>query len=419
MRPDTRAAMVMPRWLGAAWVWLPALTALALFGAIAVLQFGDGLRASWWALAGVACAGAYALRERWPVAALAVSLLVVAGVRLPGVTVLSSTFDVAYLLALFVPALPLVAVAGHLAPSRSSPALVATVLVTVAIGPDPVWSTTTYSAQAALVEYVLNLGVPVMIALGAWIAGCAMLVRQHHAEALLERALSLERTRDAEATRAVAEERTRIARELHDVVTHTVAVMVVQAAAADAVWERDPEQARASVRAVEDSGRTAMADLRAMLGGLRRTRPRSSVARNRASSSSPRSSGQVQATGVQARLSVTGSVEAIGAGMGLTLLRIAQESVTNTLRHAAASTIAIDLVVEDQAVRLSIADDGVGHGSPRPSADSLDPERRGGHGLAGMRERARVIGGTLDIGSGAGGGTVVTVRAPLAQEAVG
>jgi signal transduction histidine kinase len=116
---------------------------------------------------------------------------------------------------------------------------------------------------------------------------------------------------------------------------------------------------------------------------------------------------------------MTGSVEAIGAGTGLTLLRIAQESVTNTLRHAAASTIAIDLVVEDRAVRLSIADDGVGHDSPRPSADSLDPEQRGGHGLAGMRERARVIGGTLDIGSGAGGGTVVTVRAPLAQEAVG
>ena len=102
---------------------------------------------------------------------------------------------------------------------------------------------------------MLNVGVPTMIALGAWLGGCTL--------------LTLERTRDAEAARAVAEERARIARELHDVVTHSVAVMVVQASAAGAAWERDPEQARASLRAVEESGRTVMADLRGMLGTMR------------------------------------------------------------------------------------------------------------------------------------------------------
>ncbi len=197
----------MPRWLSVVWVWLPALAGLLLFGAIAVLQFGTVGGATWWALAGVSCAAAYAVRERWQVAALGVVLLVVAAVRLPGVSVLSSEFDVAYLLLLLVPVLPLVSVASAVALRWSSLALVATVLVTVAVSPDPVWSTTTYSAQATLVAYVLNLGVPVAIALGAWLAGYGMLVRQRYVEVLLERAVSLERTRDAEAARALAEER--------------------------------------------------------------------------------------------------------------------------------------------------------------------------------------------------------------------
>jgi signal transduction histidine kinase len=299
----------------------------------------------------------------------------------------------------------------------SSPALVGTVLVTVAVSPDPVWSTPTYSAQSTLVGFVLNLGVPVMIALGAWLAGCGILVRQRYAEALLERAVSLERTRDAEAARALAEERGRIARELHDVVTHTVAVMVVQAAAADAVWERDPNQARASLRAVAESGRTAMADLRGMLGGLRAAE---APAERRARSGVEQLSAlvdEVRTTGLSARLSVAGSPDAIGAATGLSLLRIAQESVTNALRHAAASSIAIDLAVDEHALRLSIADDGVGYDGRQARVDVLDPHRDGGHGLAGMRERAAVIGGTLEVGLGAEGGTVVTVRAPLGHDA--
>ena len=417
MRGDIGVATVMPRWLRAVWLWMPALAALVLFGAIAVLQLSSGFAAWWWALAAVACTGAYAVRERRPVAALAVSLLVVAAVRVPGLSVLSSEFDVAYLLLLFGPVLPLVAVASARAPRWSSMALGATVLVTVAVSPDPVWSTSTYSAQAAVVEYVLNLGVPLMIALGAWIAGCALLVRQQYAEALLERALSLERTRDAAAARSLAEERARIGRELHDVVTHTVAVMVVQASAADAVWDRDLAQARTSLRAVEESGRTAMADLRAMLGGLRDDAP----AQRRAQPGIEQLSvlvEQVRTTGLQARLTVTGPVEGIGPATGLSLLRIAQESVTNALRHAAASTIAIDVAADERTVRLSIADDGVGCDALRPGADPLDPQRRGGRGLVGMRERAKVIGGTLDIAAGAAGGTVVTIRAPLVQEAL-
>jgi signal transduction histidine kinase len=417
MGARTAAATVTPRWLSVVWVWLPALAGLLLFGAIAVLQVGSVGGATWWGLAGVACAGAFAVRERWQVAALGVTLLVVAAVRLPGVSVLSSEFDVAYLLLLLVPVLPLVSVASAVALRWSSLALLATVLVTVAVSPDPVWSTTTYSAQATLVAYVLNLGVPGAIALGAWLAGYGMLVRQRYVEALLERAVSLERTRDAEAARALAEERARIARDLHDVVTHTVAVMIVQAAAADAVWERDPTQARASLRAVEESGRTAMADLRGMLGALR---AEATAAEREAKPGIAELSAlvdEVRATGLSAQLTVAGSPDAMGAATGLSLLRIAQEAVTNALRHAAASAITIELVVDEETLRMSIADDGVGYDQRRSGTDSLDPRREGGHGLAGMRERAKVMGGSFDVRSGPDGGTVVTVMAPLGQKA--
>lgn len=178
------------------------------------------------------------------------------------------------------------------------------------------------------------------------------------------------------------------------------------------------EQARASLRAVEESGRTAMADLRTMLGGLQDD---DAPAQHRAQPGIEQLSvlvEQVRTTGLQAQLTVTGPVEGIGPATGLSLLRIAQESVTNALRHAAASTIAIDVVADERTVRLSIADDGVGCDALRPAADRLDPLRRGGQGLMGMRERAKVIGGTLDIAAGAAGGTVVTLRAPLVQEAL-
>jgi signal transduction histidine kinase len=412
MLAEESGTSLLPRWAGVAWVWLPAVGALLGFGGVALLQQGGGSAVWWWAAAAL-CAGAYAVRERWPVLALVLSLLVVAGARLPGAGVLQSGFDAAYLLLLFVPVLPLVATASALAPRWSGLGLLATILVTVAVAPDPVWSATTYSARGTLVGYVLALGVPTMVALGAWLAGFALRLRQRYAEALLARAISLERTRDAEAARAVAEERARIAQELHDVITHTVAVMVVQASAAGAVWDRSPEQARAALHAVEESGRTVMADLRGMLGAMRADESLDARHAPPGIEALPVLVDAVRSTGVSSSLTVSGPSDAITPVAGLSLLRIAQESVTNALRHAHASSIVIDLEVDQGAVRLSISDDGQGFDRTRSRADALDPLRHGGHGVAGMRERAGVIGGTLEIGEGRGGGTVVMVCAPL------
>lgn len=412
MLAEDSAASLLPRWAGLAWAWLPAVVVLLGFGGVALLQQGGG-SVWWWATAALLCAGAYAGRERWPVLALVLSLLVVAGARLPGADVLQSGFDVAYLLLLFVPVLPLVATASVLAPRRSGLGLVATILVTVAVAPDPVWSMATYSARGTLVGYVLALGVPTIVALGAWLAGFALRLRQRYAEALLARAISLERTRDAEAARAVAEERARIAQELHDVVTHTVAVMVVQAAAAGAVWDRSPEQARAALQAVEESGRTVMVDLRGMLGAMRADEDLGEREAQPGIEALSVLVDAVRTTGLSSELTVSGRSDTITPVAGLSLLRIAQESVTNALRHAHASSIVIDLTVDQGAVRLSISDDGRGFDATPSSPDLLDPLRHGGHGVAGMRERAQVIGGTLEIGAPRGGGTVVTVCAPL------
>ncbi|MEA2299680.1 MAG: hypothetical protein QOE44_215 [Solirubrobacteraceae bacterium] len=414
MTLDPGVAPVVPRWLGKLWVWLPAGAALVLLGGAAGLQSGSGSRAVWWGVAAFGCAGAYAGRERWPVGALLATLLVVASSRLDGLDVLGSQFDVVYLLLLFLPVLPLVAVASHLALRRSLAALVATVVVTVGVSPDAAWSSVGYSSQATVARYMLTVGVPAMIALGAWLAGWALQTRQRYAEALLERSVSLELRRDAEAARAVAEERTRIARELHDVITHSVAVMVVQASAAGAVWERDPVRARESLAAVEASGRTVMADLRGMLHAMR-LEEASAPAREAPPGLEqlPRLVDQIRMTGLASRMTVSGTVGRVGPLTGLSLLRIAQESVTNALRHARAATIAIDIVVDATTVQLSVADDGVGLDQTRRAADKLDPHRDGGHGLIGMQERAKVIGGTLGVHPGAAGGTVVTVRAPL------
>nr|WP_282600215.1 sensor histidine kinase [Patulibacter sp. SYSU D01012] len=232
---------------------------------------------------------------------------------------------------------------------------------------------------------------------------------------MLERARTLERERDSKAARAVAEERTRIARELHDVVSHNVAVMVVQASAADAVWDADPVRARDAVRAVADTGRAAMGELRAMLAAMRGREDEAAGAERRATEGLARLPAvveQVRAAGVDARLEVAGDVAALPPALDVSLLRVAQEALTNVLRHAHATTATVSVRVADDAVTLTVADDGVGLEGSRGAGDALDPERRGGTGLVGVRERLAVVGGTLEVAPRPGGGTVLRASAP-------
>ncbi|MGX6449489.1 sensor histidine kinase, partial [Patulibacter sp. S7RM1-6] len=277
---------------------------------------------------------------------------------------------------------------------------------------DPAVRGSGLSAQALIVALL----VPGVTVLAAWLVGYALHVRGRYAEALLDRARTLEREREVEAARAVAEERARIARELHDVVSHNVAVMVVQASAADAVWEADPARAREAVRAVEVTGRTAMGELRSMLAAMRGREDEAAGAERRATEGLvhlPAVVDRLRAAGVDARLEVEGDLGVLPPTVDVSLLRIAQEALTNVLRHAHATTATVAVRIGRDDAVLAVSDDGVGLEGSRGAGDPLDPERRGGAGLVGMRERLAVLGGTLELAPRPGGGTTVRAVAPL------
>jgi signal transduction histidine kinase len=390
-------------------MWMPSLVALFAFGTAGAVQESGGRTTLWWVIAAVTLAVAFALRGGISPLGLGLALIVVGATKLPGVYVLSSSFDAVYLLVLLIPLLPLGVVACDIDPRWSWFGLLLAAAVTAGVAPDPPWATSSYSVQETLARYVLNLGVPVIAAASAWLAGYAMRVRQQYAETTWQRALTLERAREAETANAISRERDEIARELHDVVTHSVAVMVVQASAADAVWERDPEQARAALRAVEESGRTVMSELREMLRTMR-----SDDDGSRARTAQPDLTalddlvGRIESAGVRARFQRTGDLDLIPATAARSLLRIAQESVTNALRHAKAQSIEIALSVAADCAHLSVADDGVGL-----TTTAGEAEDAGGYGLIGMRERAAAIGAELAISEPVAGGTRVEVTVLL------
>jgi signal transduction histidine kinase len=193
--------------------------------------------------------------------------------------------------------------------------------------------------------------------------------------------------RVAERRQAVLEERARIARDLHDVLSHTVSVMVVQAAAAGDVFESHPEKAREALRRTEETGRQALAELRGFLHTVR--------ADDEADESAPQPTlddvRRLTETMGEAGLSVTLRREGDGEvplGVQVSAYRIVQEALTNTLRHARASSAEVLLKVDETEVSVRVRDDGRGS----------TPGRGGGHGLIGMRERASLLGGSLQAG---------------------
>jgi len=229
--------------------------------------------------------------------------------------------------------------------------------------------------------------------------------------------------RRSQVRQAQLEERARIAREVHDVVAHSVSVMVVQAAAADDVFDLDPVQARKAIRQVELAGRQALVELRWF---LRTVRAAGADAHEQAEDQADLDAGDGPDDGPQPslagldRLATTMSDAALrvsvrreGEGydevprtLGLNAYRIVQESLTNTLRHADADQVEVLLRLTDDQLRIDISDDGR-HGGARPG------DRPSGHGLLGMRERATLLGGSLTAGPRPSGGWLVTAQFPL------
>ena len=209
------------------------------------------------------------------------------------------------------------------------------------------------------------------------------------------------------ARRAVTEEQARIARELHDVIAHSVSVIVVQAGAADHLFEARPDQAREALRSIEAAGREAQRELRRLLAVVRPGPETDSAYPQPGLERLDELAAPFRAAGLEIHVRREGPVRALSPGVDLSAYRIVQEALTNTLRHARATRVEVIVRYSPAAVELDVLDDGRGGGAP--------PTDGGGYGLVGMRERAAMLGGTLDVGPVPGGG--YRVRALLPQEA--
>jgi signal transduction histidine kinase len=249
-----------------------------------------------------------------------------------------------------------------------------------------------------------------VVLVAVWGGGRSLRLRRAYLEELRDRATRLERAHAADTRAARAEERSRIARELHDVVAHHVSVMTVQAAAARKVLAADPELAREALSAIESTGRTAMAEMRDIVGVLRAD-ARAELTPQPGMRDLPALVEQVEQmreAGLITTLSVEGEAGPLPAGVDLAAYRLVQEGLTNSLRHAGTGARAVVTVRRGRdELEVRVEDDGLGA--------AVSPRRPGrpGHGLVGIRERVALYGGILTIGPKAGGGFKVRATFPL------
>jgi signal transduction histidine kinase len=238
----------------------------------------------------------------------------------------------------------------------------------------------------------------------AWVAGFALRERSEQAEAAEERAAAAERERDAAARIAVAEERSRIARELHDIVAHAVSVMVLQVGA---VRHKLPDSADAdALTDVERAGRTALTEMRRLLAAMRDEGEEAEFVPQPGLDGLDSLREEIGRAGLPVELHVDGEPFPLPRGVDLSAYRIVQEALTNALRHARATKADVIVRYRPGELQLEVRDDGVGSST----TDGL------GHGLVGIRERVKIFGGEMTAGTANGGGFVLNTRLPLTRD---
>ncbi|GHA30852.1 sensor histidine kinase [Streptomyces purpurascens] len=247
----------------------------------------------------------------------------------------------------------------------------------------------------------------------AWVLGDSIRTRRAYFAQLEERATRLEKEREAQSKVAVAAERARIARELHDVVAHNVSVMVVQADGAAYVLDAAPDQAKKALETISSTGRQALAEMRRLLGVLR------TGEHQEAGEYVPQPDvqqiedlvEQCRTSGLPVDFKVEGTPRPLPSGVELTAYRIVQEALTNTRKHGGPNAGAsVRLVYFDDGLGLLVEDDGKGAPHELYEEGGFDGQ---GHGLIGMRERIGMVGGTLDAGPRPGGGFRISALLPL------
>jgi signal transduction histidine kinase len=248
---------------------------------------------------------------------------------------------------------------------------------------------------------------PVAVIGGAWVAGRLVHGGHRRAVALEERAVALDRERDVRAQAAVAEERARIARELHDVIAHSISVMGVQAGAVRRVLTPGQSEQRDALLSVERTGREALAEMRRLLGILRRSDD------DLAHGPPPSMTGveelvdQARKAGLPVNLRVEGDPVPLAPGVDISAYRIVQEALTNARKHAGPAQATVVVRYLRRELQLEVTDDG------RSATQNGD----GGYGLVGMQERVAIYGGRLRTGPEPGGGYGVRAYLPLETDA--
>jgi signal transduction histidine kinase len=267
-----------------------------------------------------------------------------------------------------------------------------------------VWWAALLLAEGAGLEWgdVVFLGA---LTTSAWVPG----VLAARSRAARDASVALSELRSRETVRAVADERARIARELHDVVAHAVGIMVVQAGAAERVLDKNPVQARDAMRAVQETGRTAVTELSRLLGLLRDEEsnpfaPLPSIA------GLTELSQRVSQTGVTVRVELVGDLSLLPPAVELNAYRVVQEALTNAVKHAPGTHVNVRLCRAGAVIEVEVVDDGPGGGQ----AVGGDGSRLG---LIGLRERVSVFGGRLDAGPNPDGGFRVAAQLPVAPAA--
>jgi signal transduction histidine kinase len=240
----------------------------------------------------------------------------------------------------------------------------------------------------------------------AWFAGLALGSQLRSKADALERAERAERERELRALAAVSEERARIARELHDIVGHSVSVMTVQASAVRRLLREDQEREREALQVVEETGRAALAEMRRLVGVLRRPEEAPTLVPQPSLEYVDKLVEQTREAGLETKLRLEGAPTELPQGIDLTAYRFVQEGLTNAIKHANAKHAEVVVRYDNGSVELVVRDDGTGDGKGGGS----------GHGLVGIRERVAVYGGELTAGPRPEGGYELRARLPVTAE---
>jgi signal transduction histidine kinase len=271
-----------------------------------------------------------------------------------------------------------------------------------------IWLAVTATALATDDAIVGDVIFPGLFATLFWVVGRATASRGRLTAELHEAALRADEERQAEAARAVAEERRRIAREMHDVVAHSVSMMVIQAGGARRILDREPARAIEAAALIERAGREALVEMRHLLGLLHADDGPADYAPQPTLDKLDALVERARAAGVPVTLEIRGSRPELPAGLDLAAYRVLQEALTNVIKHGGCAATEVRVQYRADAVEVLVSDRGRGGVDARLAGS--------GHGLVGMRERVRMYGGELHAGRRRGGGFEVSARLPLEGE---